>query len=234
MLKKTLTLLLMLTVWTACLQAQRPYTVDVGTFSRLNVPDNISVVYRCVPDSAGKAAFVCDDRYADAFFFSNPKKETLKIQVSPDFIDEIAELPIVYVYSEFLTGVESNSDRRVVIDSPARNATFKGVLIGNGTLDMKGLDADKIIAVLASGNGTVIAQGACKEAVLKLTGTGRVDSMELEADDVICHTFGTGNITCRFNDSLTQKGLGSTTIHYKGDPKKVRKKGLAKFNHLSE
>lgn len=234
MVKHLLTTLLLLTACVPYLSAKRTYTVEVGTFSRLNVPDNISVIYRCNPDSIGKACFECEDQFADAFLFTNPKSETLKIQISPDFIDRSNLLPVVYVYSEFLTHVESASEKRVQIEHPARQASFKGVLIGNGTLDINGLDCDKATAVLASGNGTVIVSGRCLDSVLKLTGTGRVDALELDTDNVTCQTFGTGDITCRFTDSLTQRGLGSTTIHYKGDPSKVKKKGIAKFNHLTD
>ena len=234
MMKHLLATILLLAAFVPCLSAGRPYVVEVGKFSKLEIPNNLTVVYRCHPDSVGKARYECPDMLAGAVMFSNSGNGSLKVQISPDFIDREHMLPVIYVYSEFLSEVVSSSERRVSVYSPARCSQFKGVLMGNGTLDLHGLDCDKAVGVLASGNGTVILRGKCDSALLKLTGTGRVDAFGMDAGDVVCQTLGTGDITCRFSKSLVQKGLGSTTIHYKGDPGKVRTKGLAKFNHVPD
>ena len=85
--KHLLATILLLAAFVPCLSAGRPYVVEVGKFSKLEIPNNLTVVYRCHPDSVGKARYECPDMLAGAVMFSNSGNGSLKVQISPDFID---------------------------------------------------------------------------------------------------------------------------------------------------
>lgn len=211
----------------------KDYTVKVGEFSRLKVTDNITVVYRCCPDSAGIARFSCPDDLAPALLFDNPKQQTLKVQVSFDYIDRIDELPMVYVYSEFLSGVESSSDKTVEVFSPVRCPEFKGKLVGNGKLCVYNADCQRLKLSLVTGNGLIVATGRATDVNADLTGTGCIDVNGVEAANVYCHVLGTGSIHCHPQELLKLKGLGSTTVYYTGSPQ-IKKQGLGKLVHVGD
>ena len=89
------------------------YELKVNEFHELKVVDGINVVYSCNPDSAGLAVFTCPSDEAAAFIFNNPKgKGVLSMQLSTESIGR-KNMPVVYVYSTFLTKVENSGDSLV-------------------------------------------------------------------------------------------------------------------------
>ena len=207
------------------------YKVEVGQFDKIKVCDNVNVVYRCLPDSSGFIQYRGDRQFADAFIIT-PKDGNLKIQVSTEDVGH-PDLPVLYVYSDFLTSVENASNFTLRIEDPAPCAEFKATQIGNGTLAVENLKANKVTASLATGNGTVNISGSCRDAVLKMVGTGMIAADRLEADNVQCKILGSGSIGCDPGIELSVRGLGSTKIYYKGDPK-IKKSGGGKLYPLPE
>lgn len=207
------------------------YKVEVGQFDKLKVMDNVNVVYRCMPDSTGWVQYRGAKEFADAFIIT-PKDGTLKIQVSTEDVGN-PDLPVLYVYSDFLTSVENSSAFTVTVESPAPCAEFKAKEIGNGSVVVEDLKSNVVSAMIATGNGSVIISGKCHKAELKMLGTGIISADRLEANIVNCKILGGGTIGCWADESLSLKGIGSTKVYYKGDPK-VRKSGGGKLFPLPE
>lgn len=205
------------------------YKLDVGQFDKVKVLDNVNVVYRCNPDSTGMVQFRGAKEFADAFILS-PKNGTLKIQVTTEDVGH-PDLPVLYIYSDFLTSVENASSFSVTVEDPAPCAEFSVKQIGNGSINVEGIKANTVKASITTGNGTVNISGSCKEAELNMLGTGMIAADRLEAEEVKCKILGGGNIGCWPIDKLNVKGIGSTKIYYKGDPK-VKKSGGGKVFRL--
>lgn len=203
----------------------------MGEFSTLQVVDNANVVWRCLPDSAGYIQFCGEERFADAFILTNNGKGTLKVQVSTEDVNDPA-LPTLYVYSSFLTEVRSNSALSVSAESVPPAADFKVTLVGNGRVDAGGLRCTRVSAKITTGNGVVALGGECQDASFVMLGTGQIRADELEARDVSCSIMGTGSIYTWPVDKLTSKGIGSTTIYYRGTPGEIRKRGGGKLMQL--
>ncbi|MBD5358163.1 MAG: hypothetical protein HDR88_14410 [Bacteroides sp.] len=203
------------------------YKVEVGQFDKIKIQDNVNVVYRCLPDSTGFVQYSGDKEFADAFIITPKSDGTLRIQVSTEDVGN-PNLPTLYVYSDFLTSVENSSAFTVVIENPAPCAEFKATQIGNGNLAVENVKTNKIIASINTGNGTVNVSGTSQTAVLKMVGTGVISADRLKADDVECKILGSGTIGCYPEMNLSVKGLGSTKIYYKGDPR-IKKAGGGKL-----
>ena len=153
--------------------------------------------------------------FADAFIITPKNDGTLKIQVSTEDVGH-PDLPVLYVYSDFLTSAENSSSFSLMIENPAPCAEFKATQIGNGTLTVENLKTNKLIASLNTGNGTVNVSGTSLTAVYKIIGTGIISADRLKACDVQCKILGGGSIGCWAVNNLNAKGLGSTKIYYKG------------------
>lgn len=207
------------------------YSVEVGQFDKVKVCDNVNVVYRCLPDSTGYVQYSGDRQFADAFIIS-PKDGTLKIQVSTEDVGH-PDLPVLYIYSDFLTSVENSSNFSFMIEDPAPCAEFKATQIGNGSLTIENLKTNKLSAAIKTGNGSVTVSGKCQEAQYKMLGTGMIAADRMESVSVNCRIMGSGSIGCWPEKLLTVKGLGSTKIYYKGDPK-IKKSGGGKLFPLPE
>lgn len=207
----------------------RNFEVKTGTFSKLVVPDNLKVVYEPHPSREGIAKFEWDNAYADALMFVNNGKDKLTVQISSDFIGKNLEFPVIHVYSEFLRELESSSASTVTVKNPPRCPELKVILFGNGTIDITGLDANKLTAAQMTGHGLIKMSGKAADAVYKVAGAGHIDASGLEAKKVSCHVFGGGEIHCHPIDEIKLKGLGSTTVFYSGNPPKVKKQGIGKL-----
>lgn len=206
------------------------YRVHTGDFSKLRVFDNMKVVYESRPDSAGYAVFTCDDKLADAFIFSM-NGNTLSAHIATEYTNTEG-LPVVHIYSNFLTYFESSSSARVVVNKIAACPEFTCRLIGNGQMSIDNIHTNTLKASLDTGRGTLAISGKCDKALLKLTGTGTINADMLACKSAICTVLGTGSIGCAPTDLLKLRGLGSTTVYYRGTPKKIVKAGLGKLEHL--
>ena len=199
------------------------YRIKVGDFTHLKIVNNINVNYRCNPDSAGYAVFKTDDSFANAFIFSNNNKGVLKIETATEYAGK-EDLPTVTVYSDYLNNIDSSSEKTVFIDTPTPCPIFKAKLIGNGKLIVNNLKTTTAEIQLSTGNGTIVANGNVDKAMIKTIGAGTIQADELKAKEVTCIILGTGSIGCHPIELLQTKGIGSTKIYYKGNPK-IKKNG---------
>lgn len=207
------------------------YRLQIGQFDKLKVTDNVNVIYRCVPDSAGYVYYRGTEQFADAFIFTL-NKGSLRIQVSTEDVGQ-PDLPTIYVYSDFLTEVENSSDFKLTVFSPAPCPEFKAIQIGNGSIVVDDLRATKVTASLATGNGTLNISGSCEQAVFRMVGVGMIEADMLRANSVSCKILGNGTIGCWPLERLDVKGIGATKIYYKGNPK-VKKTGGGKLFQLRQ
>lgn len=221
---------LLLTVF--CGAQAHDYELKVGEFNVLNVSDDVNVVWVANADSAGYARFSGADRFADAFIFTNNGKGNLKIQVSVEDVGD-PELPTLYVYSNFLTEIKSTSALNVQTSEIPAAAELKLTLIGNGTLTVTGINSTRVSAKLTTGNGIMTLSGNTSKASLTMLGTGQIRADEMKANTVNCTIMGTGSIYTWAVESLSTKGIGSTTIYYRGEPSEIKKLGGGKLTPLA-
>lgn len=216
-------LLLSVITISSCFADTNTYRIKIGDFTRLKVFNNAIVVYRSNPDSVGYAVYTADKEMANAFIFSNNNKGVLRVEVATNHTDK-KNLPVVTVYSRFIDNIESSSTECVFIESPMPCPTVKIKLIGNGKLIVNNISSTTTDIQLSTGNGTIVATGMTDKATIKTIGTGIIQADELEAKDVACSILGSGNIGCFPTENLIIKGIGSTKIYYKGEPK-IKKSG---------
>lgn len=195
------------------------YELDVNDFSELKVIEGLNVDYKCVPDSAGKAVFTTTPDLASVLMVSNNKGK-LEMQISTDGID-YKDLPVITVYSNFLTRVENSGDSTVRVLSVAPGPQFKAKVIGNGRLVVRNVNATQVDANLATGNGQLVLYGKCQSAKYSLTGTGSIQADDLKAVSVKCRSTGTGTIGCYVTGDLMVVGMGSGKVYYAGHPEKI-------------
>ncbi|MDE7413462.1 MAG: DUF2807 domain-containing protein [Muribaculaceae bacterium] len=207
------------------------YRMSVGQFDRLSVVDNLEVVYHCHPDSTGYVVYEATDDIAPKMIFTNTKG-WLKIQVGVDDIDTDT-LPVLHVYSDYLTSISSNSTKRVTILSNASVPHFCAKLMGNGSIMAENIKTTELEGNLVTGNGVIYLSGSCDKALYKMVGTGSINADMMKANVVNCKIMGSGNIGCWPIDKLDVRGIGSTKIYYKGSPA-IKKLGGGKLFPLTE
>lgn len=213
------------------IKAEEWVVVEVGDFQKLKITSNLEVVYKNEADSAGFARYLADDKNENRFNFINKGKGTLRIQDADTQWDN-QKPTILYVYSNFLTSVESSSNLSVTIEKLSPCASFSINLIGNGSIIAEDVKCTNLSASITTGNGNIVVSGSCVDATLKMLGTGTISADRLQAENVKCNILGTGVIGCWPIDNLNVKGLGTTKIYYKGKPN-IKKMGGGKLFELS-
>lgn len=210
------------------------YTLDVGQFEKLKVNGDMNVVYRNLPDSTGLVRYEGPEGKAGTRMFNITAKGDGVLKVEPaDNKWGRGDLPVMYVYSDFLMSVESGSNYMVDIQSLAPCAAFSVQLIGNGTVSVDNIKCNNVTAAITTGNGSIYLSGACINANFRMVGAGLISADRLRCDNVKCRILGTGTIGCWPKDNLKVTGLGTTKIYYKGDPE-IKKSGGGKLFELPE
>lgn len=204
------------------LAAQRvdTYETNVGPFDKLEVKDNINIVYTCNPDSAGTVRYEVSELVATSLVIETTKRGTLKIRYakySP--AKELTEYPTLYVYSDFLTSASFESEATMAILHPAPVPSFNATLIGNGAMIVDGVTATNVSASVTTGNGTLTISGKCTEEKLRMIGAGNIQADMLQSVNAKCTLGGTGSVGVWATGKLTVNNAGSTKVWYKGDPR---------------
>lgn len=223
-------ILIMAAVLAAAVQmSAREFTLPVGQFSKLSVDDNVKVTYIGADGSPSRVRYEGDQKYAKAFIITH-KGDKLRIQVETEFVND-PELPMLYVYSDFLKSASNSSEAMLKIESAAPASEISLSLMGNGTLVADNLRATKVAAAIKSGNGTIAVTGNCETADFTMVGNGTIQADHLEAATVSCKILGNGSIGCWPVNKLKVRGIGSTKVYYKGRPE-IDKKGGGKLLQL--
>lgn len=201
----------------------KSYHVNVGDFSQLEVEDGFNVEYRSDDDKAGTAEFSTTKDIADKIIFENNKKGKLSIQKAFYEGDEMASnLPVITVYSKFIKDIRNCGDSTVRATEVRPTIEIKGSVVGNGRLVLRNIDCSKFSGAIKTGNGTLVVEGKCDEAVLSNTGTGAIQADNLEAKNVSCHFFGTGTTGCWATKLLKIKGMMAGKLYYRDEPERIK------------
>lgn len=208
------------------------YNVEVGQFEKLKINGNISVVYKNLPDSTGMARYEAPEDSEDYFKFSTKGEGTLKVEPADEKWGE-QDLPVLFVYSDFLSSLESFSDLTVEVIDIAPCASLNLNQVGNGTIYVDNVKSNNVSASITTGKGSIYLTGTCINANFKMVGTGLISADQLKANNVKCRILGTGSIGCWPIDNLNVTGLGTTKIYYKGKPN-IKKTGGGKLFELPE
>ncbi len=200
------------------------YKLNVQNFCELTVVDGIGVDYCCSTDSAGWAVFSCEPATASRIMFSN-KEEVLTIQTDADE-KAITNLPRIKVYSVSLRKVENSGDSTVCIHVTTPVKSFKAKQIGNGMLDIHGLDAGNVDASIMAGCGKLYIEGKTNKVTFKNVSSGPIKGSGLVASEVKCLMLGNGDIECKASDKLSIFGAGSGMVVYHSDPAKIVNRGI--------
>lgn len=227
---KRIFLMLSLCVSVLLCASAREMVYHVGPFDKLSQMGDIDIVYKNVPDSAGMAVYHSDTDFSEAIEITNNKGK-LSVKEIPNH--DLGKIPVLHVYSEYLSQVKSEGNSTVEARLSTTTPVFSVNLVGNGRIICEGVKAPRVSASITTGNGTVALRGKCQEASFKLTGSGVIQADGLVADDVKCTVLGTGSIGCDAVKSLDVRGVGTTKIYYKGDPS-IKKVGGAKISPLQE
>lgn len=206
------------------------FTKEIGQFEKLKINGNFSVIYKCHTDSAGFARYEAESGMDDVFFFDLKKDGTLKVQTTDPYWGK-PNLPVLYLYSDFLSGVENSSDLSVTICDLVPSGAFSANQIGNGSITAENIKSTNVSASITTGNGSVNLSGKCVNANFRMLGAGLISADRLLAENVKCSILGTGSIGCWPVETLSVKGIGSTKIYYKGQPK-IKKTGGGKLFEL--
>lgn len=206
----------------------KDFKLPLGQFSKLNVDDNVDVVYVGGDRSPSRVAYSGDAKFARAFIITQ-KGGKVRIQVETEFVGN-PNLPTLYVYSDFLESATLSSESTLTLKSVAPNPKLSLTLMGNGNIVAHDVRSTKVSAGLKSGNGTISLTGECQDADFLMLGNGVIQADGLEAQNVTCKIFGTGTIGCWAADKLDVKGLGTTKVYYKGQPEIKRKGGGKLFS----
>lgn len=205
-------------------QTVKHYNIDIKDYTELKVTGDINVDYYENPDSAGYVSFDATADISRMITVRN-QKGRLEVQLVNDEKIAVDNLPVVRVYSNFLTKVENTGDSTLRVIKAASCPAFSCKVTGNGHLVVRDIRANEIGCSLMTGHGSIVINGKCTEASLSLTGTGTIQADGLEAKTVKCRNTGTGTIGCYATDFMQVSGAGSGTIYYRGTPH--IKKGLA-------
>ena len=220
--KRVLISVFFLTIATLAIHAQSVHhVIKLGDFTRLVVTDDLNVIYRCNPDSAGLAVFDCTQDKADRLIFGVNKNGRLNIQVYNDF-QHSYNMPTITVYSSTLFEAENAGDSTLRISGLPTLDAFKVRNIDNGKVIVNGIRASKLELQIMSGKGKIIADGSCDDLALRMVGTGEIQADRVEATKVTCRIMGTGSLGCNVNGGeLKVSGSGTGKVYYKGNPSKV-------------
>lgn len=190
------------------------YTRNIGDFNSLKVVDGINVVYQQKADSIGYATFTTTAEKAALIMLSN-NNNTLNIQISTDGTG-VANLPILYVYSQTLINIENTGDSTVCAYNVAPTDRFQARLIGNGNMIISNINASVVKGSSLTGSGTLTLSGKCQKLTLNSKSTGQILANKLIAEDVKCILFGTGDMKCHSDNKIMVIGSGSGSIYYSG------------------
>lgn len=208
------------------------YKLNVQDFNKLNVVDNIHVKCSCLPDSAGWAVFSCSPEIASNLIFTNNKgKLTVDLTYEDD---EPLGLPVIQVYSSSLKEIKNAGDSTLTVDRLDKVPKLTVRVIGNGRINVSGIDSPAVDAGVTAGCGHVSLKGKCTKANLRNVGTGTVDAGALEASNVKCHVLGTGPVVCKAVDELNIYGAGSGTVYHIIEPKTMKNRSIGVKAVLNE
>lgn len=206
---------------------------QVERFQKIKVTGPLDVDCVYCPDSVGLVRVNAPVPEQMPWVDAQVKGDKLHLRlILPDSmrmgVDPVAgELPDVRVYTNYLTSVENEGDSTVRVMTATNVPTFKAVLIGNGRLSVRGIDAEKVEGRMLAGRGIIALNGKADKVKLILAGVGTIQADGLASRIAEVRSAGTGAVGVNATEKLTVSGVGSGTVYVKGSPEvKKRAPGL--------
>lgn len=205
------------------------YSLNVQNFSSLTVIDGIAVDYIQRTDSAGWARFVCEPELASKIMFNNNRDKLTVRTASED--SPIVGMPRVTVYSSTLRNIENDGDSLLIVTLNEHVENLSVKQIGNGRIEVRGIDAENVNASVAAGCGTVDIEGTTGKLKLQNIGTGQLDAADMVATEAKCYLFGSGPIHCSPAEKLIVYGAGNGHVILHTSPSKISNRALGVTVH---
>ncbi len=194
-------------------------------FTHLEIDNNIKVRYIANADSAGYIVFNTTPLLASRLYIVDKGKGKVDIQCCADCNNDM-EYPVVTIYSSQLHKIVNSGDSLVTVENNPPCDRFDATLFGNGRISVHNVQASKVDAKIATGNGQLILSGNCTTCNLNVTGTGTIQADMLKAVKGKATIIGTGTIGCDYSEELTIAGIGSGNVYYRTTPAKVKSRGV--------
>ncbi|MDE5628237.1 MAG: DUF2807 domain-containing protein [Muribaculaceae bacterium] len=214
----------LLSVFVSFAQTSADYKLKIQDFNDLTVVDGINVNCYCRPDSAGWAVFSCAPELASQIMFTN-KAERLSIRTAADEAP-IDGMPTVTVYCTVLAKVENSGDSLTRVFDVPEVKDFKCRQIGNGKLEVHGVNAANLDAGITAGKGTLYIKGEANKAKYSNVSSGKLDASDVSTVYVNTFVFGTGDIYCTPVERLRIYGAGTGQVLYTGNIEKITNRSI--------
>lgn len=195
------------------------HRLEVGDFKELIVVDGVNVRQVCNADSAGFAVFTCEPEAASIITFSN-KSGKLSIQTTAEN-EPYTNVPAVTVYSSTLQKAENSGDSLLCVNLGVPTKNLKISQMGNGAIKVNGVDVESLDASFTTGKGTMEIEGRADKAKIRNVGTGTIDARRLQATELNCFIFGTGDIKIGTAEKVKVYGAGKGKVIYDESPAKI-------------
>jgi hypothetical protein len=123
----------------------------------------------------------------------------------------------VFITVPSLAEVRLSSNGSIRSTSAWDAGSFKVEDTGSGSIDLA-LGQVSSLNTRISGSGSVTLHGAAQQHEARLTGSGELQSYDLNTNITEVEATGSGRSYVRVADRLTVKLTGSGSVHYKGTP----------------
>ena len=105
------------------------------------------------------------------------------------------------------------------IAAPALTAVSSS---GSGTVNVTGVAGDAF-DISTSGSAKMTARGKTQKLAIRVSGSAKVDTKDLDAQDVSIDVTGSAEVDVRVSGHLVVNISGSATVRYTGNPTDVKK-----------
>lgn len=121
--------------------------------------------------------------------------------------------PVITLVTPNLRGASVVGGGRVTIDGTVRSQRLDFQVAGSGTIDVRGIDSDDMVATLV-GTGNVALAGRSGRARLQNNGSGTIAAAPLTVNDLMVFLDGPGETqaNARYTADVTSTGLGRVVV----------------------
>ena len=190
--------------------------IEVGGFSRIDVPDFVDVRYTQTTDGQS-VTLTCDSNLIERFAIT-VKSGTLVVATKPSLSLITKTDTYVTVCSPVLTGVDLTGSGDLYINGPlSAEGNFSADLSGSGDLKVDGHITAEGISIQLSGSGDASVAGiTATDAEFDTSGSGDINARSVTAEKVSVSSSGSGDCTLGLKDSgsldIQLSGSGDVTL----------------------
>lgn len=190
--------------------------IEVGEFSRIDVPDFVDVRYTQTTDGQS-VTLTCDGNLTEHFAIT-VKSGTLVVATKLSLSLITKTDTYVTVCSPVLTGVDLSGSGDLYINGPVTTEDhFSAELSGSGDLKIDGhITAESIIIQLSGSGDASVAGITAADTEFDISGSGDINARPVTAEKVTVSSSGSGDCTLGLKDSgsldIQLSGSGDVTL----------------------